>query len=69
MELHRKAYNKLLQWKREADGESAMLIEGARRVGKSYLARLFAKNEYQSYIYLDFANIEKDIIELFENDI
>ena len=68
MELHRKAYNKLLQWKKESDGESAMLIEGARRVGKSYLAKHFAEKEYQSYIYLDFANIENEVIDLFENE-
>lgn len=68
MDLHRKAYDKLLQWKNESNGESAMLIAGARRVGKSYLAKRFAEREYQSFIYLDFANIENEIIDLFENE-
>ncbi|MBE5926846.1 MAG: hypothetical protein E7270_07790 [Lachnospiraceae bacterium] len=45
-----------------------MLIEGARRVGKSYLSKRFAENEYETYIYLDFANIENEIIDLFENE-
>lgn len=68
MDFNRKAYNSLLEWKRNSNGESALLIEGARRVGKSYLSRRFAQNEYESYIYLDFANIEKEIIDLFENE-
>lgn len=68
MDFNRKAYRKLLEWKQTSKGESAMLIEGARRVGKSYLSRRFAEKEYGSYIYLDFANIEKEIIDLFENE-
>ena len=68
MDLHRKAYEKLLSWKEESHGESAMLIEGARRVGKSYLVKRFAEKEYESYIYLDFANVEREIIDLFENE-
>lgn len=69
MDFNRKAYEKLLKWKEQTQGESAMLIEGARRVGKSYLSKRFAQKEYESYIYLDFANIEKEIIDLFENEI
>lgn len=68
MDFKRKAYDKLLEWKEKSHGESAMLIEGARRVGKSYLSRRFAEKEYESYIYLDFANIENEIIDLFENE-
>lgn len=68
MDLHRKAYDKLLEWKAKSQGSSALLIEGAGRVGKSYLVRLFARKEYDSFIYLDFSNIEKEIIELFENE-
>lgn len=68
MDFIRKAYSKLLEWKQQSNGESAMLIEGARRVGKSYLSRRFAEKEYDSYIYLDFANIAKEIIDLFENE-
>ncbi len=68
MDFNRKAYEKLLKWKERTQGESAMLIEGARRVGKSYLSKRFAENEYVSYLYLDFANIENEIIDLFENE-
>lgn len=53
--LRRKIYNQLLEWKREKNGSTALLIEGARRIGKSYIAELFAKNEYESYILIDFS--------------
>lgn len=51
----RKMYDKLLKWKNERNGESAILIQGARRIGKSTLAEEFARNEYESYILIDFA--------------
>ena len=50
--LRKREKNKLLQWKKESKGASAMLIEGARRVGKSHLAQIFAEKEYQSHIYI-----------------
>ena len=53
--MRRKIYDKLLQWKREKNGKTALMIEGARRVGKSYIALEFAKNEYDSYILIDFS--------------
>ena len=59
MILKRKVYDKLLQWKNESNGGKAILIEGARRIGKSTIAEEFAKNEYESYILIDFA--KKDI--------
>ena len=65
----RKAYQKMLQWKAESAGKSALLIEGARRVGKSTLARSFAEQEYVSYILIDFANLNQDIKELIINNI
>lgn len=68
MKLKRKAYQWLKQWKEDSRGESALLIEGARRVGKSYLVQEFARAEYDSYLYMDFANISKEIIDLFENE-
>ena len=68
MELKRNAYNSLLRWKEKGNGSSAILIEGARRVGKSYLARRFAENEYKSYIYIDFADIQKELLDVFENE-
>ena len=48
--MKRKIYNELVKWKEESKGSTALLIEGARRVGKSYIAEEFAKNEYKSYI-------------------
>ena len=51
----RKIYDKLLKWKNTSDGSTALLIEGARRVGKSTVAEFFAKKEYESYILIDFA--------------
>lgn len=64
----RKLYDKLLDWKRERQGASAALIEGARRVGKSTLAEEFAKNEYEAYILIDFIDAPEEIRDLF-NDI
>ena len=54
MLFKRKIYNQLLEWKRESNGNTALLIEGARRVGKSTIVEEFAKNEYSSYILIDF---------------
>ena len=50
----RKIYDKLLLWKQQRDGQTAVLIEGARRVGKSTIVKQFAENEYESYILIDF---------------
>ena len=52
----RKIYSKMLEWKQKRDGSTALLIKGARRVGKSTIAKEFAKNEYESYIAIDFAD-------------
>ena len=52
--MKRKIYNQLLDWKNKRNGEVALLIEGARRIGKSYIVEEFAKNEYDSYILIDF---------------
>lgn len=53
--MKRKIYDKLVQWKQEKEGSTALLIEGARRIGKSYIAEEFARNEYESYILIDFS--------------
>ncbi len=66
MELKRKIYQKLKTWKETDCGKTAMLIEGARRVGKSYIVERFGENEYKSYLLIDFANVEKEVIDLFE---
>ena len=66
--LKRKIYDKLLQWKNNSKGATALLIDGARRVGKSYIAKQFASQEYKSYIVIDFGIAPNDILELFIND-
>lgn len=68
MELKRKAYELLKNWKSTSQGESALLIEGARRVGKSFLAETFAKQEYKSYLLIDFSIVDKNVLDIFENN-
>ncbi len=63
----RKLYDKLLAWKRESNGQTAILIEGARRVGKSTLVEQFAMNEYQSYLLIDFNKASRQTKALFED--
>lgn len=63
----RKLYSKMLDWKNERKGKTALLLKGARRVGKSTLVEEFAKSEYRSYILIDFAHAPKRIIELFDD--
>ncbi len=63
----RKLYGRLLEWKRTQNGKSAILIEGARRVGKSTLVEQFAKNEYDSYILVDFNEVSDEVKSLFKN--
>lgn len=67
MIFKRKIYDKLCEWKKTSDGNSAVLIEGARRIGKSTIAEEFAKNEYESYILIDFTNAPKTVINLFDD--
>ncbi len=63
----RKIYDKILAWKKENDGKSALLIEGARRVGKSTIVEEFARNEYKSYIIIDFNKAGSNIKSLFDD--
>lgn len=65
MILKRKIYDKLLDWKKN-NGKTALLIEGARRVGKSTIVETFAKNEYKSYILIDFNIAKQEIKDIFE---
>ena len=65
--FRRKIYDKLLQWKKDSDGKTALLIEGARRIGKSTIVESFGRNEYKSYIIIDFSIVSKNIRELFED--
>lgn len=63
----RKIYQKMLQWKHDKDGATALLIKGARRVGKSTIAEEFAKHEYDSYVIINFDNAKKEVWEAVEN--
>lgn len=65
--FRRKIYEKIAQWKREKDGKTALLIRGARRVGKSTIAEEFAKREYSSYIKVDFADAPDAVWEAVEH--
>lgn len=67
MYFKRKAYNKLLEWKKLYSDKYAALLEGARRVGKSTIAESFAKNEYKSYILIDFSKTTSNILECFDD--
>ena len=67
MVFKRKAYKKLLEWKQKRNGSTAILIEGARRVGKSTLVETFASNEYESHILIDFNIASKEVKLLFED--
>ena len=67
MVFKRKIYDKMLKWKNEQDGKTALLIKGARRVGKSTIVEDFAKKEYKSYILIDFANISKEVNSWFND--
>ncbi|MBO4344487.1 MAG: AAA family ATPase, partial [Victivallales bacterium] len=63
--MRRKIYDELLNWKKHDDGRSALLIDGARRVGKSWIVEDFAKQEYEKYLLLDFTKVSKEIRGLF----
>lgn len=67
--LKRKIYNRMLLWKENSNGSSALLIDGARRVGKSFIVKEFADREYKSSIIIDFANISPEIKNTFMHDI
>ena len=63
--LKRKIYDELQNWKKNSNGKTALLIDGARRVGKSFIAEYFASQAYKSYILIDFANVPDEILQLF----
>ena len=64
--MRRKIYDELFDWKRNRAGETAIMIDGARRVGKSYIAEEFARSEYKSYIFVDFNQADAELIEIFD---
>ncbi|HKL60251.1 MAG TPA: AAA family ATPase [Sphaerochaeta sp.] len=63
--MKRKIYADMVKWKQEENGRTALLIDGARRVGKSYIVEEFAKAEYKTYIIIDFNRVSKDVTDLF----
>ena len=67
MTFKRKIYDKFLEWKKNSDGKTALLVEGARRIGKSTIVEEFAKNEYESYIIIDFTKASKEVLNLFDD--
>ena len=66
MIFKRKIYDKLVDWKNKSAGEKAILIEGARRIGKSTIAEEFGKNEYKSYLLIDFNDVSGVVTDAFE---
>lgn len=67
MTFKRRIYDKFLEWKKNSDGKTALLVEGARRIGKSTIVEEFAKNEYESYILIDFTKASKEVLNLFDD--
>ena len=67
--MRRKSYDSLLAWKNGSAGKTALLVQGARRVGKSYIVEEFAKKEYRSYILIDFNKAGEQVKDLFNNDL
>ncbi len=65
--MRRKIYERLLKWKREEAGRYALMLEGARRVGKSWIVKAFAEQEYEHHLILDFATVKRSVKELFED--
>ena len=63
----RKVYDRLLRWKEERGGRTAVLLQGARRIGKSTIVEEFAKREYRSYIFIDFNRAPSEVLELFDD--
>ena len=68
MILKRKIYQKMLDWKNESNGTSVLMLDGARRVGKSFLCEQFGKNEYKSMILIDFGNIAREMADIFDKE-
>lgn len=66
--LKRKIYQDLLKWKNDSKGSTALLINGARRVGKSFICEHFGRNEYKSMLIIDFSKITNYVRDIFEND-
>ena len=64
--MERKIYNSLLSWKENSQGTTALLVEGARRVGKSFIVEVFARREYDSYLLINFRRAPADVMNWFD---
>lgn len=67
--MKRKMFDRLMEWKNRSNGTSALLVQGARRVGKSYIVEKFAKSAYRSYILIDFNKADELVRDIFEHDL
>ena len=67
MIFKRKIYTEMVEWKKQWQGKYALLVKGARRVGKSTIVQEFAKNEYRSHILIDFSIASKQVDEIFDD--
>ncbi len=67
MAMKRKMYSRLLEWKEQKNGSTALLVEGARRVGKSFIVEEFGRKEYESYILINFGKVGKAVKNLFDD--
>ena len=65
--FYRKIYDRMKAWKEKEDGRTALLIEGARRIGKSTVAKAFAENEYEHVLLIDFSIASPEIVRLFDD--
>lgn len=68
MQFKRKIYDRLLEWKKTSAGSTALFVDGARRVGKSYICKQFAEAEYESCMIVDFGKLPNQVRDIFEND-
>ena len=65
--MKRKIYQDLLEWTQKKQGKTALMIEGARRIGKSYIVEKFGRNEYESFILVDFNDMDEELKGIFEH--
>ena len=65
--MKRKIYDTLLDWKKQRNGKVAVMIDGARRIGKSYIVEAFGRNEYKTYILVDFNDADKQLLKIFDD--
>ena len=65
--MRRKIYDVLLEWKKTSNGKTAIMLDGARRVGKSYIAEEFAKREYAAYLLIDFSTVKPKVKRYFND--